>query len=227
MKLGNRLQLIASKIQKNITVVDIGTDHAYLPIYLISEGISKEVIATEILPGPYKTARENINRARLQDFIDLRLGAGFEPVRPGEGGMAVIAGMGAMTIIDIINESRQTADSFKRLILQPMQNRAKLRKYLLTTGYHIIDEDVAVEDNKFYEIIVAKKARRVPFDEIDIMVGPILRYKRTPAVLEYMKYRMKILQNIIDGLKTSDSEAGRRAVLKHKKQLEALREVVK
>ena len=135
--------------------------------------------------------------------------------------------MGAMTIINIINESMEAADSFKRLIFQPMRNRAQLRKYLFTTGYLIIDEDVALEDKKFYEIIVAKKAHLVPFDEIDIIVGPVLRYKKTPVVLEYINYRMNILQNLIEGLKTSNSEAGRRAVLKHEKQLKALREVIK
>jgi tRNA (adenine22-N1)-methyltransferase len=227
MKLGNRLQLLASKIPKSSTVIDIGTDHAYLPIFLIKKGISQRVIATEILHGPYERAQENIKKAGLQDFIELRLGSGFKTVKPGEGDVAVVAGMGAMTIINIINESMEAADSFKRLIFQPMRNRAQLRKYLFTTGYLIIDEDVALEDKKFYEIIVAKKAHLVPFDEIDIIVGPVLRYKKTPVVLEYINYRMNILQNLIEGLKTSNSEAGRRAVLKHEKQLKALREVIK
>ena len=56
MKLGNRLQSIVSMIEKGSTVVDIGTDHAYLPIYLINEGLAERVIATEVLPGPFERA---------------------------------------------------------------------------------------------------------------------------------------------------------------------------
>jgi len=68
---------------------------------------------------------------------------------------------------------------FKKLILQPMRNQEKLRKYLLTTGYEIIDEDVAFEDKKYYEITVVKKAQKHldPFDEIDVLVGPVMRKK--------------------------------------------------
>jgi tRNA (adenine22-N1)-methyltransferase len=229
MKLGKRLKLIASKISKNFTIVDIGTDHAYLPIYLISKGITKRVIATEILPGPYNKAQENIKKAGLQDFIELRLGSGLKPVRPKEGNIAVIAGMGAMTIINILNESKETAYSFKKLIFQPMRNRAELRKYLLTTGYEIIDEDVAVEDKKYYEIIVARKTQALldSFDEIDVIVGPVLRKKRTPVVVEYIQHRMTILQNLIKSLNASNSEAGRRALIKHENHLKALREVLK
>jgi tRNA (adenine22-N1)-methyltransferase len=227
MKLGNRLQLIASKIPKGLTIIDIGTDHAYLPIYLINKGISQKVIATEINQGPYEKAQENIKKAGLQNFIELRQGSGFKPVKPKEGDIAVVAGMGAATIVDIIKESRHAADSFKSLILQPMRNQAELRKYLYATGYEIIDEDVARDENKFYEVIVARKAHLAHFDEIDIIVGPVLRKKKTPVAMEYLNYRIKVLQNLIEDLKAFNSEAVRRAVLKHEKQLMALREVVK
>jgi tRNA (adenine22-N1)-methyltransferase len=229
MKFGKRLELIASKISKNHTVIDIGTDHAYLPIYLINEGISRKVIATEILPGPYGRARENIKKVGLEGFIELRLGSGFNPIKPKEGDIAVIAGMGAMTIKNILNESREKVCFFKKLILQPMRNQEKLRKYLLTTGYEIIDEDVAFEDKKYYEITVVKKAQKHldPFDEIDVLVGPVMSKKRTPVVIEYINHRMKILQNLIESLNASNSEVGQRALKKYENQLKALREVVK
>ena len=74
MKLANRLKIIASMIEKGSTVADIGSDHAYLPIYLVKEGISQKVIATEILSGPFERARENIKKSCYQDFIQLRYG---------------------------------------------------------------------------------------------------------------------------------------------------------
>lgn len=227
MKLGNRLQTITSKIPKGLTVVDVGTDHAYLPIYLVNKGISKKVIATEILPGPYRKAQKNITKAGLQDFIDLRLGPGFNTINPAEADIAVIAGMGAMTIINIINESRQVADSVEKLILQPMKNPAELRKYLFKIGYKIIDEDVTWEDDKFYEIIVVRKANLSPFDETDIIVGPVIRNKKNPVIIEYINYRINILQGIIKDLKVSDTKACQKAVLKYEKLLKTLEEVIK
>ncbi|NLZ51991.1 MAG: SAM-dependent methyltransferase [Thermoanaerobacteraceae bacterium] len=227
MKLGNRLQMIASKIEKGSTVVDIGTDHAYLPIYLVNEGISQKVIATEILSGPYEKARENIRKSGHQDFIDLRFGSGLKPIKPGEGDIAVAAGMGAISIINIIDESRETADSFKKIILQPMRNQAKLREYLFTIGYQIIDEDVAMEAKKFYEIIVAKRANLKRFDEIDILVGPVLRYKRISVVYEYINHRIRILQKVIESLKNTNSRAGKIALLECERQIKALKEAIK
>jgi len=225
MKLGNRLQLIASKIEKGSTVVDIGTDHAHLPIYLVNKGLSKKVIATEILSGPFEKAWKNIKKFGCQNYIDLRLGSGLKPIKPGEGDIAVIAGMGAINIVQIISESRETADSFKKLILQPMRNQAKLREFLLTAGYQIIDEDVTMEANKFYEVIVAKKGIRKAFDEIDILVGPVLRNKKSSVIYEYINYRIRKLENIIRGLEISRS--GKKLILEQKKHLDALKEVLR
>lgn len=227
MKLGNRLQSIVSMIEKGSTVVDIGTDHAYLPIYLINEGLAERVIATEVLPGPFERARENIEKSGLENFINLRMGSGFKPIKPREGDIAVVAGMGGTTIAKIIDESKEIADSFKKLILQPMQNQAKLREYLLTTGYQIIDENVAIEDNRFYEIIVAKKGIFKAFDEIDVLVGPVLRNKKTSVISEYINHRIEIIQKIIQRLKATDSKTGKAALEEYRKQMEALKEVIK
>jgi len=227
MKLANRLKIIGSMIEKGSTVVDIGSDHAYLPIYLVKEGISQRVIATEILSGPFERARENIKKSCYQDFIQLRYGSGLKPIKPGEVDVAVIAGMGANTMINIIEESRETVDSLKKLILQPMCNQARLRKHLFQRAYTIIDEDVAMDANKYYEIIVAQKASIVAFDEIDILVGPVLRCKKTPVVEEYIHYRIKKLQKILETLEASNSRAGEIALLERKRELQALKEVIK
>ena len=155
------------------------------------------------------------------------MGSGFKPIKPREGDIAVVAGMGGTTIAKIIDESKEIADSFKKLILQPMQNQAKLREYLLTTGYQIIDENVAIEDNRFYEIIVAKKGIFKAFDEIDVLVGPVLRNKKTSVISEYINHRIEIIQKIIQRLKATDSKTGKAALEEHRKQMEALKEVIK
>jgi len=227
MLLGNRLKTIASKIDKGFIVADIGTDHAHLPIFLISEGISKKVIATEILPCPYKRAQQNIKKSGYQDFIEIRFGSGFKPIKAGEADVAVIAGMGANTIIDIIEESRETANSFKKLILQPMRYQPKLREYLFTIGYRIVDEDVVQEADKYYEIIVTRRANVTCYDEIDLFVGPVLRHKKTSVIKDYINYRIEKLQKVIDTLNTANSRAAQIALLERQKEVRALKEALK
>ncbi|HHX24639.1 MAG TPA: SAM-dependent methyltransferase [Thermoanaerobacterales bacterium] len=227
MNLSKRLQVVASKIKKGSKVADIGTDHAYLPIYIINKSICKRVIATEVRRGPYERALENIKKACLDDFIELRLGSGLKPIEPNETDIAVIAGMGGETILNILAESKRTADSLERLILQPMTNQANLRKYLLTAGYTIFDEDVAIENNKFYEVLVARKSKVEFFDDIDITIGPVLRYKRTLEIQKYLEYRMRVLTDIVESLKEKNTETSCKAVEKHERLLKIITEVLK
>ena len=135
--------------------------------------------------------------------------------------------MGGITIANIIQESRQVADLLNRVILQPMSSKSELRKYLLSVGYKIIDEDVAREDDNYYEVIVAKKADYAYFDKTDILVGPVLRYKKTPVILDYIKLRIQKLENIVEILKRSNTEASRKAIFKCQDRLKVLMEVIK
>lgn len=227
MRIKKRLQLIATKIPKGSKIADIGTDHAYLPIYLVTEGICPKVIATEILPGPYLKAKENIEKFGFVDCIELRYGSGFKPLIPKESDIAVISGMGAMTIIDILEESKQIASSFQNIILQPMKNVVELRKYLLTHCYKIIDEDVCKEGRKFYEVLTVKSVETLAFVETDVLFGPVLRHKKDPITVSYMKYQEKRLKMIIESLKDSQRTDSKQMALEYKKRLDALREVIK
>lgn len=227
MRVKKRLELIASKIPKGSKAADIGTDHAYLPIYLITEGICPKVIATEILPGPYLKAKENIERFGFMDFIELRYGFGFKPLIPKESDVAVISGMGAMTIIDIFEESKQIASSFQSIVLQPMKNVVELRKYLLTHCYKIIDEDVCDEGGKFYEVLTVKYAETLKFIEADVLIGPVLRRKKDPITLSYMKYQEKRLQRIVESLKESRRADSEQMIIEYEKRLNALKEATK
>lgn len=227
MRIKKRLQLIASKIPKGSKVADIGTDHAYLPIYLVTEGICPKVIATEVLPGPYLKAKENIERFGFVDRIELRYGSGFKPLTSKESDVAVISGMGAMTIIDIFEESKQIASSLQTIILQPMKNVAELRKYLLTHCYKIIDEDVCKEDGKFYEVLTVKSVETLAFVEADMLFGPILRHKKDPITVSYMKYQEKHLKMIIESLKDSRRTDSKQMIFEYKKRLDVLKEAIK
>lgn len=145
-----RLEMILRHVSGN-SCADIGTDHAYVPIKLYERGI--KVIASDIMPGPLKIAEENVKKQGAK--IELRLGGGLAPIKNGEVDTVIIAGMGGEMIEKIISEDEEKAKSV-RLILQPMNSQAELRYYLLKNGYKILEEDLALEGFKVYNLIVAE-----------------------------------------------------------------------
>ncbi|MCR4429861.1 MAG: class I SAM-dependent methyltransferase [Tepidanaerobacteraceae bacterium] len=227
INLNNRLLAVANMIPKGHVVADIGTDHAYLPIYLIQEGISPRVIATEIKQGPYKRALITVRKAGLKDFIEVRLGSGLKVLEAGEAGIAVLAGMGGETISSIIREARPVADSMEFMVLQPMQNLPNLRKNLYDMGYKIIDEDVAIEGSKYYVVMAVCCQIPEPFDDIDITVGPVIRRKKTPEVLAYIRRKIEVIEGLIESMKTINTAPGQKALAKHEGELEMWKEVLK
>jgi len=227
VELTNRLLLIANMVPKGHVVADIGTDHAYLPIYLIQEHISPKVIATEITWGPYRRALINVKKAGLQRFIEVRRGPGLRALSQGEAQTAVMAGMGGETIAGIIRDSGPVADSLELMLLAPMRNQPDLRKQLFTMGFKIIDEDVAVEDSRYYEIMAVRRQPPDPFDDADIAVGPVLRRKKTPEVLKYMEHKIALLEGLIEPLKTINTASGQKALAQYERELEMWREVLK
>ncbi|MEG0128072.1 MAG: class I SAM-dependent methyltransferase [Clostridium sp.] len=153
MNLSNRLQAVVDLIDKNHSVCDIGTDHGYIPIYLIKEGITNKVIASDINKGPLEIAKKNLTENKIISDVELRHGPGLEPINKGEVDVAIISGMGGNLIWEIIKDSLDKAKEFKYLILQPAQHQEVLRRYLYDNGFKVIDETVVYDANKYYHNI--------------------------------------------------------------------------
>lgn len=147
-----RLEMILKHVYGN-SCADIGTDHAYVPIKLYERGM--KVIATDIMPGPLSIAAENVKKQGAT--VELRLGGGLGPIKIGETDSVIIAGMGGEMIEKILKEDFDKA-RVPRLILQPMNRQFELRNFLLENGYIILNEDLAVEGFKVYNLIVAQFA---------------------------------------------------------------------
>lgn len=146
-----RLEMILRHIEGK-SCADVGTDHAYVPIKLWEKGM--KVIATDIMPGPLKIAAENVKKNGAD--VELRLGGGLSPIEKGEVESIIIAGMGGEMIEKILSEGSDKTSGVT-FILQPMNRQAELRYFLLNNGFYIIDEDLAVEGFKVYNLIVATK----------------------------------------------------------------------
>lgn len=190
----NRIDLLASLCKGSNIVCDVGCDHAYVLIEAIKKyGVNKG-IAADIGVGPLEMAKKSITEARMNDKIQLCLSNGFEKIDT-KFDTAIIAGMGGSLIVDILTNGLSKLGDAK-LILQPNNDRMKLRTFLKNNNYKIVEEYALVDVAKYYEIIIAEKGT-VAYDYYDLKFGPILRKKMEPAYLEHYKDELAYLKRII------------------------------
>ena len=156
ISLDSRLSLCASFVHNGCRLADIGTDHAYLPVYLCQKGVIKSAIAADINPDPLKSGQKTIAEAGLDGVIQTRLSDGLEKIAPGEADDIVIAGMGGELIAKIIGSWEYSRDSEKRFILQPMTKSELLIEWLCKNGFEIIDQDCCVASNKCYTVLLVQ-----------------------------------------------------------------------
>lgn len=206
MKLSMRLQKIADFIPHNSITADIGTDHGYIPRYLVEENISKLVIASDVSQGSLDKTISYIDELKLNHKIIPRLGDGLEVIKPFEVDTLVIAGMGGLLIRDILEKDKNIKNSITHFILQPMVATKELREYLLNNGFIIIDEEIVFEDDKFYEIIFAKKGKDLVEKEIHYEISPILIKKNHSILVDFLKAKIQSAENIIIELKGKNTD---------------------
>lgn len=213
MELSRRLQAVASLVTVGHRVADIGTDHAYVPIYLMEEGRAAFAIAMDVNEGPLKKAREHVDKSRLKDKIELRLSDGFEKLKPFEADTAVLAGMGGSLMIRILEEYQETMLSLKECILQPQSEIAKVRAFLLEEGFLFIREDMVKDDGKYYPMMkvavpqphqasyeAESQEMVMAWDETELRYGKLLLEMRHPVLKEYLERESAIRLQILKGL---------------------------
>ncbi len=173
--LTNRLLAISNMIISGQAAADIGSDHAFLPIYLIEHGIVAKAIATELTDGPLSRAQEAIENSSFQDSIELRKGDGLQPLAAGEAATVIIAGMGGETICSILSCDWDKAASFQRFVFQPMSRAYMLRAALAEQGWPILDEILVIENKRIF-VIVSSKPGKTPYQlsQLELDIGPII-----------------------------------------------------
>ena len=186
-----RLQAIADQIASGARLADIGTDHAYLPIWLIENGRVASAIASDIREGPLARAEENAARHGCLERISLRLGAGLERVCAEECDTVSIAGMGGETIADILAAAPWTAAGEHLLLLQPMTMTAELRCWLWAHGYEIERESLCREDHRRYVVLTVRGGapkRNIPLG-ICCVSPALCKAEGAAGYLEYVLQR--------------------------------------
>ena len=154
--LDNRLALCADFVRDGAKVADIGTDHAYLPVWLCRIGRCDTAIAADINPLPLERGIETINNSGLNNRIEARLSNGLEKISGDEADDIVIAGMGGELISQIIENWEFSKDRSKHFILQPMTKSEELMRWLFANGFSVIKRDCCTAANKCYTVVDPK-----------------------------------------------------------------------
>ncbi len=224
MILSPRLQAIADFIKPCDTMADIGTDHAYLPVWLCLNNRCESAIAADVNQGPLDRATETVSRFHLQEKISLRLGSGADPLTPGEADAIVIAGMGGLLIGELLMANPQVFQAAKQIYLQPMSSIPELRESLYHMGYTIQEEILVPEEDKLYHILsVKQQPEKEPLSTFDFILGKELCDAKPPHFKEYLNREKARLDKKLTGLKLGNITAG--AVLEETKSL--LKEIEK
>lgn len=166
-----RLSAVSSLVFGDF-VADIGTDHGYLPIALVSSGKISRAVASDIRRGPLERARKNIAAAGLSDKIETRLCDGLRGIEEFPVSDIVIAGMGGLTVIDILAAADFIKDKRTHLVLQPVQHEGELTVYLAENGFFTDKEALVLDDGRVYRVIsAAYDGTRRTASPLDAMLG--------------------------------------------------------
>ncbi|WP_088035757.1 tRNA (adenine(22)-N(1))-methyltransferase [Evansella clarkii] len=210
IKLSKRLEKVASFVDKGAYVADIGSDHAYLPVYLIKNGIAKKAIAGEVNEGPLQSAIKQVKKHGLENKIQPRLGSGLSVIKGEAPDTVVIAGMGGPLISQILEEGKEDLEAVRKLILQPNVAADSVRRWLIENEWKLTQEAIMEEDGHIYEILTAEKGDPLALysenTEKEIWLGPLLLKEKNSAFKKKWNRELRQLENIRIQLdKASDS----------------------
>lgn len=195
-QLSPRLTAVAHRVMAGYKMADIGTDHGYLPIFLIKEGIVPAAVASDINLGPYHSAYQQVKAHNQEHLIEVRHGDGLAVLEPHEVFTVVMAGMGGDTIVRILEAVPEVTRTIQRLVLQPMEDVPKLRKWLVNHGWIIIDEDLIKETDRYYVILAAEPGLGQLLNPLEAEFGPHLLSVKHPHLTDFIARQEEQIKNI-------------------------------
>ncbi len=226
-RLSNRILHIAAQVQPAGTLADIGCDHGYLPIYLLQKGRIRHAIAMDIGEGPLQRAWEHIAQEHLENDIETRLSDGLERLALGEADAVVIAGMGGNLIMDILARGSAVAGRLEQLVIEPQSELAGVRRFLREQNYRVEQQDLVLEDGKFYPILRILPQQPSDDDQgaarmgLDLAVTDAYGYHllaaKHPVLAEYLQREHRQCEQILQGL--PDAQTGGARIAQRREEL--------
>jgi len=226
MQLSDRLLAVADMVTPGNRLVDAGCDHGYLPIYLIQQKKIPSAIAMDVRPGPLSRAKQHIQENGLKAYIETRLSDGAEALHQGEGDTLVIAGMGGRILQKILREGETVLADVSEFILQPQSEIRQVRVFLCDHGYKIIQEDMILEDGKYYPVIKAIHGFVRHEKEIFYRYGKLLLEQRNEVLYKFLKKELQSCENIKQQLLENPTVQTKKRLGEIKKELRYLEEAL-
>lgn len=216
VKLSERLSHLAALVSEHAILADVGTDHGYIPIYLVQTGRISKAYAMDIGKGPLLRAKEHVQACGLGEYITLRLSDGVAALAPKEADSILIAGMGGGVTLHILTEGEAVVSAAKELILQPQSEISRVREYLYANGYQIDREDMVFEDGKYYpmmHVIPGAKAEDVTSRtteewQVIYRYGERLLKDKNDVLHQYLLHSIEQYEMILENLaKANETDA--------------------
>jgi len=200
LELTPRLRAVADLVPHNAALADIGTDHAYLPAWLLGRGQVRRAIAADINQGPLDRAKLTAQQYNCTDKMEFRLCDGLAGIAPEEVDTIVIAGMGGETIAAILQAATWVCNGRYTLILQPMSAQPDLRGWLWYNGFSIEKEELIREGDKLYNILVASYGGAIELTAGEEWAGRQYQGMGQPLRSEYLTRLLDKVDRAIVGI---------------------------
>ena len=215
-------------------VADVGTDHGYLPIWLVEQGIAERAIAMDVRTGPLQRAQEHITEHQLGAYIETRLSDGLAALHRDEAQVVVIAGMGGATMSGILEAGRSAIGPDTILVLQPQSELYEFRRYLATRNFMLLSEDMVEEDGKYYPMMKVRQKggllnnvaqdgsacqsgnvrqenkmfaeKPLPYTELELRYGPLLLRQKHSVLKKFLLWQLEQKERILQQIRESKQE---------------------
>lgn len=221
-RIGKRLLSASEFVRQDAYLADIGTDHAYLPLFLLSEGRISRAVCADINAGPLENAERNAKELGFSDKISFVLTDGAVGLCNIGITDYTICGMGGELIAEIIERSPHLKDKNLRLILQPMTRQAHLRRYLSENGFSIVAESYSSDAGKFYLSLVAEyvgEPRHISDLEAELGALITTRAKLSKEEEGYLNTKLSALTRAAKGkAQTGEEDSYEARILKEYKE---------
>lgn len=206
-ELSPRLQSVADLVPQGARFADVGTDHAYLPVWLILNGTVKQAIASDVREGPLENARQTAQRYGVSDKVSFRLCDGLTGLKPEEVDTIAIAGMGGETIAEILAAAAWTAQGKHRLILQPMTAHPELRAWLDGYGFQIEREILTCEEKTLYSTFLVGGGNAVRLTPAETWAGRQEKDMNAPLRGQYLDKLLRRAEKALAGIRRSTKQS--------------------